>query len=172
MTALDRRSLLAGLAAASAPRGARAEGAAVTDGAGRPVLVPHRVSRVFPAGPPAAILLYTLAPDLLLGWPRALRAEERPYLLPEIAARPEVGRLTGDADLTFATLAYLGASLVHEDRVEEGMALRWRDLVGGTDDVDLRRLALSGLQESAVRAATWRRVTAAGPVSVALPGTG
>ena len=95
MTALDRRSLLAGLAAASAPRGARAEGAAVTDGAGRPVLVPHRVSRVFPAGPPAAILLYTLAPDLLLGWPRAPRPEERPYLLPEVAARPEVGRLTG-----------------------------------------------------------------------------
>ena len=57
-------------------------------------------------------------------------------------------------------------------RLEEGMALRWRDLVGGTDDVELRRLALSGLQETAVRAASWRRLTGAGPVSVALPGTG
>jgi hypothetical protein len=57
-------------------------------------------------------------------------------------------------------------------RLEEGMALRWRDLVGGTDDVDLRRLALSGLQETAVRAATWREVGGSGPVSVALPGTG
>jgi DNA-binding CsgD family transcriptional regulator len=35
----------------------------------------------------------------------------------------ELGRLTGDADLTFATLAYLGASMVHDDRVEEGMLL-------------------------------------------------
>ena len=35
----------------------------------------------------------------------------------------ETGRATGDADLTFATLAYLGASLVHGDRVEEGMVL-------------------------------------------------
>lgn len=95
MTVLNRRSLLASLAAAVAPRGARAQGANVTDAAGRPVLIPPRVERVFPAGPPAAILLYTLAPDLLLGWPRALRPEERPYLLPEIAARPEVGRLTG-----------------------------------------------------------------------------
>ncbi len=35
----------------------------------------------------------------------------------------DVGRTTGDADLVFCTLAYLGASLVHDDRVEEGMLL-------------------------------------------------
>jgi DNA-binding CsgD family transcriptional regulator len=35
----------------------------------------------------------------------------------------ETGRLTRDADLTFAALAYLGASLVHDDRVDEGMLL-------------------------------------------------
>jgi DNA-binding CsgD family transcriptional regulator len=35
----------------------------------------------------------------------------------------EIGRETGDADLTFAALAYLGASLVHGDRTDEGMAL-------------------------------------------------
>ncbi len=56
-------------------------------------------------------------------------------------------------------------------RLEEGMALRWRDLVAGTDDVGLRRLALSGLHETAVRAATWRELTGAGPFTVALPGT-
>jgi iron complex transport system substrate-binding protein len=50
---------------------------------------------VFPAGPPAAILLYTLAPELLLGWPRANRAEECEFLLPDICRRPEVGRITG-----------------------------------------------------------------------------
>src|SRR5262245_65095133 len=62
---LDRRTLLVQLAAAMlAPRGARA--ATVTDGAGRSVPVPARVERVFPAGPPAAIFLYTLAPELLL----------------------------------------------------------------------------------------------------------
>ena len=35
----------------------------------------------------------------------------------------EIGRRTSDADLTFATLSYLGASMVHDDRVEEGMTL-------------------------------------------------
>ena len=57
--------------------------------------VPDKVTRVFPAGPPAAILLYTLAPDLLLGWPRANRPEECVYMLPDICAKPEVGRITG-----------------------------------------------------------------------------
>ena len=92
---VDRRTLLAGLSAATllAPRRARA--ASVTDGAGRVVPVPARVERVFPAGPPAAIFLYTLAPELLIGWPRANRPEEREFLLPEVGGRPEVGRITG-----------------------------------------------------------------------------
>src|SRR3954451_19723133 len=90
---LDRRALIAGLSAAIlAPRAVRA--ATVTDGAGRAVTVPARVERVFPAGPPAAIFLYTLAPELLLGWPRANRAEEREFLLPDVGSRPEVGRIT------------------------------------------------------------------------------
>ncbi len=35
----------------------------------------------------------------------------------------EIGRMTGDSDLTFAALAYSGASMVHDDRIEEGMLL-------------------------------------------------
>jgi iron complex transport system substrate-binding protein len=91
---LDRRALIAQLSAAIlAPCPARA--ATVTDSAGRAVPVPARVERVFPAGPPAAIFLYTLAPELLLGWPRANRREEREFLLPDVGGRPEVGRITG-----------------------------------------------------------------------------
>ena len=91
---LDRRTLLRSLAAALlVPDGARA--AIVTDSAGRAIPVPARVERVFPAGPPAAILLYTLAPDLLLGWPRANRPQECVYMLPDICSRPEVGRIAG-----------------------------------------------------------------------------
>ena len=91
---LTRRTLLATASAVLvAPRIVRA--ATVTDDAGRTVTIPGKVHRVFPAGPPAAILLYTLAPQLLLGWPRANRPEECAYMLPNICARPEVGRLTG-----------------------------------------------------------------------------
>jgi iron complex transport system substrate-binding protein len=91
---LNRRAVVTGLASSVLlPRHASA--ASVTDGAGRTVAVPTRVERVFPAGPPAAIMLYTVAPDLLLGWPRANRADEREFLLPDIGGRPEVGRITG-----------------------------------------------------------------------------
>src|SRR5215510_11517337 len=90
---LTRRSLLAASAALLVPKAARA--ATITDAAGRVITIPETVTRVFPAGPPAAILLYTLAPELLLGWPRANRAEECAFMLPDICARPEVGRLTG-----------------------------------------------------------------------------
>src|SRR5262245_10345885 len=93
-TRVNRRTVVGGLSASLLlPRYARA--ATVTDGAGRSVEIPARVERVFPAGPPAAIMLYTVAPDLLLGWPRANRPEEREFLLPDIGGRPEVGRITG-----------------------------------------------------------------------------
>src|SRR5512134_3287734 len=91
---LSRRTLLTGLTSALAtPRIARAQ--SVTDATGRALAIPARVTRVFPVEPPAAIMLYTLAPELLIGWPRANRPEEREFLLPDIGARPEVGRLTG-----------------------------------------------------------------------------
>ena len=89
-----RRGFLGGSAALLAS-GAAAQEPAVTDAAGRRVPIPARVERVFPAGPPAAILLYTLAPDLLLGWTNEQRPAEREFLLPEIAARPAIGRITG-----------------------------------------------------------------------------
>ena len=91
--AISRRAFLASTAALLASRRARA--ATVTDATGRALPVPEKVARVFPAGPPAAILLYTLAPDLLLGWPRANRPEECAYLLPDVCTRAEVGRITG-----------------------------------------------------------------------------
>jgi hypothetical protein len=56
-------------------------------------------------------------------------------------------------------------------RLEEGLALRWRDLVAGTDERLLRELAVAGLQECAVRAAQWRRRAGTTPATVALPGT-
>ena len=87
MSLFDRRAVLGGLAAALAANPVRAAAEPITDATGRPIARPATLGRVFPAGPPAAILLYTLAPDLLLGWPRANRTEEREFLLrfPQLA---------------------------------------------------------------------------------------
>ena len=56
-------------------------------------------------------------------------------------------------------------------RLEEGLAVRWRDLVAGTDERPLRELALAGLRECALRAAQWRQQSGVAPATVALPGT-
>lgn len=62
------------------------------------------------------------------------------------------------------------AALALAVALEEGMALRWCDLVGGTVDQSLRGLGVAGLQEAAVRAAVWREIAGAPAVTVALPG--
>jgi iron complex transport system substrate-binding protein len=67
----------------------------VTDSAGRRVEVPERIDKVFAAGPPASILLYTLAPEKMTGWPDPPRPEERPFIAEPYRDLPALGRLTG-----------------------------------------------------------------------------
>jgi iron complex transport system substrate-binding protein len=55
---------------------------------------------VLPAGPPAAILLAALAPDLMLGWTSPVSDGARAFLAPEVARLPQVPRLTGREDVT------------------------------------------------------------------------
>ena len=54
-------------------------------------------------------------------------------------------------------------------RIEEHLSVRWRDLVGTTNEAPLRRFAVQGLQDAAVRAALWRRA-AGQPASPPFPG--
>src|SRR5690606_517823 len=82
-----------GARAQQAPNGAA--GHALIDDAQRSVSLASVPDRVFPAGPPASVFVYCLAPHKLLGWSRRVRPDEAAFLLPEVAARPELGRLTG-----------------------------------------------------------------------------
>ena len=74
---------------------AGAEARTVTDSAGRVVEIPDTVTRVFAAGPPASVIVYAVRPQVLTGWPRALRAEEIDYVAEPYRDLPETGRLTG-----------------------------------------------------------------------------
>jgi len=71
----------------------------VTDSAGRQVTVPDKVTRVFAAGPPAAVLQYVLAPQTLTGWARPPRPQDKPFLTPATRDLPALGRLTGAGDV-------------------------------------------------------------------------
>lgn len=67
----------------------------VTDATGRTIKVPAKIERVYAAGPPASVFVLALAPGKLVGWTRALRPDEIPFLPDDVARLPELGRLTG-----------------------------------------------------------------------------
>jgi iron complex transport system substrate-binding protein len=67
----------------------------VEDSAGRRVEVPAKIERVFAAGGPASVFVYSLAPEKLLGWTSPLSPEERAYIPARYAELPALGRLTG-----------------------------------------------------------------------------
>ncbi len=137
MACLARRPLLAALAALAAPARAQPAGREVRDAAGRVTVLPARVTRVFPAGPPASILIWSLAPDLLAGWPgRGLRPAELAFMAPEAATLPTLGRLTGrdntanmeavlaqrpDLVLDYGSIAATYVSLADRVRAQTGL---------------------------------------------------
>jgi iron complex transport system substrate-binding protein len=82
---------VAGLAVAPRPATAKS----FTDSGGRHLDIPDKVERVFPAGPPASVTLFVVAPEKMLGWTRAPSPQARTFLPPRYANLPEIGRLTG-----------------------------------------------------------------------------
>ncbi|HEY7608944.1 MAG TPA: iron ABC transporter substrate-binding protein [Alphaproteobacteria bacterium] len=88
--------MLGAAGALALPAVARAEAKrTIVDAARRKIEIASDVRRVFAAGPPASILLFALAPDLLLGWTSAFRPDEMEFVPERYAALPGVGRLTG-----------------------------------------------------------------------------
>lgn len=98
MIFFDRRAVLGALVGLFALAVTPAIARTVTDSAGRSIDVPDKITRVFAAGPPASVLLYVLAPQNMIGWVRAPREAEKPFLLPAVRELPELGRLTGRGD--------------------------------------------------------------------------
>ena len=72
-----------------------AETRVVVDSAGRRVEVPAKIERIFAAGAPAGVFIYTLAPEKLINWNLPLSAEQRAYMPARYAELPALGRLTG-----------------------------------------------------------------------------
>jgi iron complex transport system substrate-binding protein len=90
-----------------------AEAGAIEDATGRRVEVPDHIARVFPAGPPAAALLYAVAPHVLLGWAHEPSAGDRGYIAAPYASLPRLGALTGrSGEVDPQTLAQLHPDLV------------------------------------------------------------
>ena len=81
--------------AVAPPEGAAPQEREITDMAGRTMTVPLEIESVFSTGPAAAIYLYTLVPDKLLGWNYALNDIEKSIILEQYHDLPNFGQ--GDA---------------------------------------------------------------------------
>ena len=86
-------ALAGGAVAAELPSGKQV----VEDATGRRVTMPNstKIRKVYPAGPPAAVLLFTLAPEKLAGWTIGLDDAQKALLPESVRGLPKVGRLSG-----------------------------------------------------------------------------
>ena len=81
----------------------------------RYVVLPDRISRVMAADQSAAVLVFVLAPEKLVGWSRPLTREQRAYLPAKFARLPVAGQLTGPTP----TVAADAVARLHPDLIIE-----------------------------------------------------
>lgn len=94
----------------------------ITDMAGRTMTIPAEIESVFSTGSTAAIYLYTLAPDLLLGWNYALNDVEKRVILEQYHDLPNFGQ--GDAISYEAVIAAgpsiaLNVATIHDGSIDD-----------------------------------------------------
>lgn len=111
---------------------------AFVDSAGRRVELPARVSRVFAAGAPADVLLYTLVPEMLVGRNRLPDGEMLEFIPPPyrspvlIRQLPEVDMPEADAELVaLKPHVYVDYGTVDDDYVAVVEAVQRRTRVAG-----------------------------------------
>ena len=76
----------------------RAEDAkiSVVDGAGRTLQVPAKIGRVYATSPVAIVMIYSLAPERMVGWNYKLGQAERHFILPSVRDLPALGGWFGE----------------------------------------------------------------------------
>jgi iron complex transport system substrate-binding protein len=90
----------------------------ITDMAGRVMTMPAKIDAVFSCNPIAAIYLYTLVPDLLLGWNYELNEIERSVILEKYHSLPNFGM--GDAINYEAVIAASPSIAINVAAINDG----------------------------------------------------
>jgi iron complex transport system substrate-binding protein len=109
---------------------ARGMAADFVDSAERYVMMPDGVGRVVAADQSAAVLIYVLAPEKLVGWSRPLSREQRAFIPAKFARLPVVGHLTGpNPTATAEAVARLRPDLIIETAVASPEAAALADQI-------------------------------------------
>ena len=94
------------------PRNSSDATVAYTDDAGRQVEVPAEISRIVPAGPLAQMILFAIAPDMLVGLSSKWHASANGIIAQKYMDLPYFGQLYGSADLNVEELALAAPELI------------------------------------------------------------
>jgi iron complex transport system substrate-binding protein len=100
------------------------------DSAERYVMLPDRIGRVMAADQSAAVLIFVLAPEKLVGWSRPLSREQRAFIPAKQARLPVVGQLTGlNPTVAPDAVARLRPDLIVETGVASPEAAAFADAI-------------------------------------------
>ena len=118
---------LAGCGQSSAPAESVGKTRCFTDDCGRETEVPDSISRIVATGPLAQIVLYTIAPDMLVGLASKWSASAKGIVPEEYLQLPYLGQLYNTANLNLEELALAGPQVI----IDIG-----RVMPSGTEDMD------------------------------------
>lgn len=83
-----------------------------TDSVGREVEVPTNITRVAASGSLAQIVLFALAPDMLVGVASAWSESAKPYIDEKYISLPEIGQFYGQDDLNLEEIARIAPQII------------------------------------------------------------
>ena len=135
-----------------------------TDSLGRTVTLPDKIARVLPAGPPAAVAIYTVAPEKLICWVRPLTDDQKDFIAETYRDLPVAGRLTGkEADIGAEEVKKLKPDLIIDvgdlkpqyralaDRIQGETGIPYVVLDGSIDQIPLLYTQLSQLLDAKLK---------------------
>ena len=98
-----------------------------TDDCGREVTIPAQITRIVPSGPLAQMILFAIAPDMVVGLASKWYDNAQGIIPQEYLDLPYLGQLYGSADLNVETLALADPQLIIDIGAE---------MSSGSEDMD------------------------------------
>ncbi|NLC06958.1 MAG: ABC transporter substrate-binding protein, partial [Syntrophomonadaceae bacterium] len=95
----------------------------IVDHANREHKIPVQINKVFSTSPVGTILLYTLDPNLLIGWNYELSTSEKEYILPEYQSLPNLGGWYAKATCNIEELLKIKPDIIISVGVIDDMAV-------------------------------------------------
>lgn len=98
-----------------------------TDSSDRQVEIPTNIEKIAPSGYVAQIMLYSIAPDKIVGWGKAPREKQKKYIAEKYSSLPEFGAFYGkNANLNMEALIKAAPQLIVDlgepkDDIKESM---------------------------------------------------